>query len=381
VVEALLAKGAQVDLADKVDLANENGCTPLYMAAFNGHNEVVEALLAKGAQVDLADEDGRTPLYIAACNGRKEVVEALLAKGAQVDLAEQNEGTLLHIAACNGHKVVVEALLAKGAQVDLADKDGWTPLYGAACSGHNEVVEALLAKERTRAQEQGARWREGAGKAAGEATGTEGWGGVEEMGGEGEASRMDGHHSAAALHGLWQVAESSACRGRTGGPPITKAGESTVAGVKAGGTVEGRSELQVRHEVLKGWGRSGDGWRGWRGRMNGHHSVAAHGHNEVVEALLAKGAQVDLADEDGRTPLYIAACNGRKEVVEALLAKGAQVDLAEQNEGTLLHIAACNGHKVVVEALLAKGAQVDLADKVRPRGAKKGGVECGDRIE
>ncbi|KAK3267333.1 hypothetical protein CYMTET_24102, partial [Cymbomonas tetramitiformis] len=119
--------------------------TPLYIA-HEPHNEVVEALLAKGAQVDLADEDGRTPLYIAACNGRKEVVEALLAKGAQVDLAEQNEGTLLHIAACNGHKVVVEALLAKGAQVDLADKNGGTLLHIAALNGHNEVVEALLAK-------------------------------------------------------------------------------------------------------------------------------------------------------------------------------------------------------------------------------------------
>ncbi|KAK3237557.1 hypothetical protein CYMTET_52372, partial [Cymbomonas tetramitiformis] len=58
------------------------------------------------------------------------------------------------------------------------------------------------------------------------------------------------------------------------------------------------------------------------------YAAASNGQKEVVEALLAKGAQVDLADKEGMTPLYRAAYNGHKEVVEALLAKGAQVDLA-----------------------------------------------------
>ena len=36
--------------------------TPLHMAALNGHKEIVELLIAKGADVNAKAEDGETPL-------------------------------------------------------------------------------------------------------------------------------------------------------------------------------------------------------------------------------------------------------------------------------------------------------------------------------
>jgi ankyrin repeat protein len=38
--------------------------------------------MAKGADVNLGDEDGETPLYVAAFENKAETVEALLTAGA-----------------------------------------------------------------------------------------------------------------------------------------------------------------------------------------------------------------------------------------------------------------------------------------------------------
>ena len=59
------------ELAGQVNLQGEY--YPLYIAASNGHLEVVRALLEAKADVDLADNDGVTPLFMAACNGHLEV--------------------------------------------------------------------------------------------------------------------------------------------------------------------------------------------------------------------------------------------------------------------------------------------------------------------
>ena len=65
----------------QVSKANNDGATPIYVAAEMGHHEVVELLLAKkGIQVNQAMDDGATPLYIAAQKGHLKIVEALLER-------------------------------------------------------------------------------------------------------------------------------------------------------------------------------------------------------------------------------------------------------------------------------------------------------------
>lgn len=89
----------------------------------------------------------------------------------------------------------------------------------------------------------------------------------------------------------------------------------------------------------------------------------------MVEALLAKGADVNTKSKYGGTPLSSACDSGRLEVVRVLLANGANVNAMDDFGETVLW-KACAGGKVceggnpaIVEALLAKGADVNARRK------------------
>ena len=52
------------------------------------------------------------------------------------------------------------------------------------------------------------------------------------------------------------------------------------------------------------------------------HWAARKGHTTIVEYLLTKGAEINVKDNDGWTPLHFAAYRGRKDVVALLQTKG-----------------------------------------------------------
>ena len=60
-----------------------NGGTPLIVAAFEGHKEVIEQLLAKGADVDAKDNEDNTCLSLATARSNTAVMELLKARGAK----------------------------------------------------------------------------------------------------------------------------------------------------------------------------------------------------------------------------------------------------------------------------------------------------------
>lgn len=92
------------------------------------------------------------------------------------------------------------------------------------------------------------------------------------------------------------------------------------------------------------------------------HAAAGHGHKHVVELLLAKGADVNVVDQNGQTPLHDTAGNGHTDVVRLLLAKGADVHAKMHYDLTPLHMATIHGHKDMAELLLANKATVNAKD-------------------
>ena len=88
------------------------------------------------------------------------------------------------------------------------------------------------------------------------------------------------------------------------------------------------------------------------------------GHIDVAKALIAKGADLNLANQyGGATPLLIACKEGHIDVSKALIAGGADLDLAESGfKATPLIMACSKGHVEIVIALIDKGANLEKAD-------------------
>ena len=98
--------------------------------------------------------------------------------------------------------------------------------------------------------------------------------------------------------------------------------------------------------------------------------AAAFDSRAVAEVLLRYGADPFVRDlVGGNSPLDFAAMAGHAEFVKMLLALGAPVDgRATRNGETPLHYAAFYGRRDAIEVLVESGAEVDVADNsgVRP---------------
>ena len=105
----------------------------------------LKALLAAGANVNVCDEEGHTPLFVACQNGNVDAVKLLSGAGANLNSARNDGAIPIGVASYNGHADVVKALLEDGANIDAATKSGVTSLYSAAEQGHAEVMELILA--------------------------------------------------------------------------------------------------------------------------------------------------------------------------------------------------------------------------------------------
>ena len=85
--------------------------------------------------------------------------------------------------------------------------------------------------------------------------------------------------------------------------------------------------------------------------------AAEYNQEEVVKLLLANGANANLANIRGITPLMNASANGHENIVKLLLDNGADVNAKSHNGLTALDLAETNKRKKVVQQLRANGAK------------------------
>jgi hypothetical protein len=133
----------------------DDGITPLFMAAQNGHRAVVKLLLAD-SRLDInkaRTDNGATPLLVAAGNGHHAVVQLLLAD-SRLDINKRSIHlglTALDVAAHSGHVgcVVFLATDARTTQVD--PRSEYFPkitqiLQTAAAQNHPGAIAWLQAR-------------------------------------------------------------------------------------------------------------------------------------------------------------------------------------------------------------------------------------------
>lgn len=173
-------------------VVSQSGLTPIHVAAFMGHLNIVLLLLQSGASPDVCNivsllhkgaclkaqrgvsegsvlfdlQRGETALHMAARAGQVEVVRCLLRNGAMVDARArvrprprprprgrgrqlttcppQEDQTPLHIASRLGKTEMVQLLLQHMAHPDAATANGYTPLHISAREGQLETASVLM---------------------------------------------------------------------------------------------------------------------------------------------------------------------------------------------------------------------------------------------
>lgn len=88
------------------------------------------------------------------------------------------------------------------------------------------------------------------------------------------------------------------------------------------------------------------------------HSSVAIENIAITQALLAHGADVNATQTDDFTPLLEAAQNGQLEMVQLLVAHGADINARLSSGKTALDVAQEKGHDTVVNFLRARGATI-----------------------
>jgi uncharacterized protein len=400
--DLLLRAGARVNAAD------DYGVTALARACENASEAMVGRLLAAGANPNAPQKSGLTPLMIAARTGNVQVVKALVAKGANVNATtEEANATALMWSLALGHTAVITTLIESGADVKISTTKGFTPLMFAARNGDIDVARLLVAKgagvndlasDGTHVLpfailsgqpdfamfllEQGA---DANGRidgvsalhiSAGNVTTWLGdWSrrrGGSSLGGVMYSGRLDQARRLGLVKALLDHGADPNSRITTSamfmnyvGYPKKGAFEPYACGT---GDLRGATPLWVAAYSANGGGSA----------QNFGQPNRSETGTDVLQALLAAGADLKLTTEDGTTPLMAAAGLGRatytpreprgirsptaEQAVKLLLDAGADINAVNEADFTALHGAAYRGLNEVVQYLVERGANINARD-------------------
>ena len=308
-----------------------NEKTALHYAAIHEDLLTLEMLCDQvGVDLEARCSEGKSALLYASQRGNYAIIEALTSRGADINAKDDlRESTGLHLAAIEGHARAIRFLLDKGAIIDGQDKDGKTALHYAAKEARGLVVYILLSK--------GALCDlcDKSGKTALDYARYN----LE------ETTQGRGMYSRAVYEGIVWVLEHAAVIWVTNTSATGLQRASLRGDVPA---VKMLLAIGVDTEEK-------DNVNGYTALICGAYS----GHEEVVQALLDSGANIDNSDPDLTTPLHVAAANGHEQIVRLLLDRGAKINAKEKDGTTPLFIAVMNGHEQAVQLLLEGGAETE----------------------
>mmetsp|Transcript_37245 Transcript_37245/g.87906 ORF Transcript_37245/g.87906 Transcript_37245/m.87906 type:complete len:565 (+) Transcript_37245:200-1894(+) len=140
VLETLLALGAQLNVSAGT------GDGVLHYAAEGGQVAMIRKLVeSMGVGVETEGFGDTTPLFSAVEQGKVHALQALIELGANVNHSDAWSTTALHFACSLGRADMVDILVKNRADIEADDWGGRTPLQVAAEHGEDTCCEVLLA--------------------------------------------------------------------------------------------------------------------------------------------------------------------------------------------------------------------------------------------
>jgi ankyrin repeat protein len=236
-------------------------------AVRSGDNHAAAALLQQRVDVNAAASDGTTALHWAVYRNDVELLDRLLKAGAKPNVRNEYGSSPMSEAAVTGNVAILEKLLKAGADVESPNADGQTALMIVARTSNVEAAKLLI--------------RRGA-----DVNAVEQWRGQTPL--------------------MWAAAQNQ--------PEMVKL------------LIKHRAKVNARSKV-NNWQRQVTGEPRAQARPAGGLTplmfAARRGCLECVIALAQAGAELDMADPEGVTPMLIAITNINFDVAAYLLEKGA----------------------------------------------------------
>jgi ankyrin repeat protein len=293
----LLEKGAAIDIV------NNDGLTPLQLAATIDNCEAITLLLQQCAQVEARSLAGPTALQYAAWKGNWVAFDLLLIGGADINTWNKQGETLLHEQARYGSTVsIASKLLDQGANIEARTSQGYTPIQCAAMMGNKTMFQFFLDK--------------------------------------GAKIDVETAKSETLLH-ITPPANQDCL-------DILKVVLNAGANVKA---TSSSGWTPLHQTVYTG---------------TGSPDLSSDKTAEYIQLLLDRGASINdrSLSSLAQTPLHLAAIAPipRSSLVEFLIQRKADVNLVTGDGKTAIHLAAERGRESILRLLLEAGA--DLTIKV-----------------
>ncbi|XP_071182030.1 serine/threonine-protein phosphatase 6 regulatory ankyrin repeat subunit B-like [Mytilus edulis] len=364
----------------QIDLEDDRGNTPLYMAVQNNHFQVVKTLIQYGAcvnpkcvplnivrnfeiakllvdsgsSVTAVDELGNNPLHKATEFGNDRIAELFLNNGADINQTNHNGQNALHLACKNSSDEnrfqTVQMLIRYGIDVSTLDNLKRSPLHHACQNAKtNNIIGLLVAKNAVLKKHD-----------------FQGMCPIHYL--------LDHYHlydpedETLFLAGIDKLLQGEDCANVTdaaGKTPLHYSAEKTndriVSFLVSRGSNANISDGFGRtplHFVNSGKTCSVLTSRGCKPDITDFWGQAAVNlatermDIEIVEEMINNGTNFDEGDVKGRTILHIAASNGSDDIVMLLLKIGINANMTDNYSNTPLHLATWNDNASTVDLLL-----------------------------
>ena len=325
VLTVLGVLGLAVGLMTGLSAAGDDSA-PVAAAAMRKDSAAVRALVKDGKDVNGAQGDGMTALHWAAMHGDADLTATLLYAGANVRATTRLGGyTALHLAAQAGETAAIGRLIAGGANVNALTSTGATSLMLASSSGNADAVRLLLEQSVDANAIESANGE----TALMFAAALDRADAVRELLKHGadaaRTSKLVDLTGVTAPEETLQNTIRDAQNAKSAGGAAKPAAAPAAASASLG--VAGVTRSFAFNELI-----------GTQGGLTALHFAARQGSARSVQALIEQGARVnDATPGDHVTPLLIATVNGQYDIAKYLLAHGADPNLANSGGVTPLY--------------------------------------------